>query len=188
MISTCPKCRKQVTIPAGVDSAAVVRCPLCDAEYALGEAMALAPPELIPVAAAGGADSRVCETHHEATDGAFHAPYEEAGQAEEDTTIPPDIHEENEAAAVARQVPATSVSAQLRKRPSKSFLRTVFEVILGGLAGCLVAYYALALCFGSNFDKYLPKLPLPFISRLTDPPAGGGHPIEKPRPDNQGDQ
>jgi hypothetical protein len=138
MISTCPNCRKQVAIPAGVDSAAEVRCPLCDAEYVLGEALALAPPELIPVR-----------------------------------------FEENEAAAVARQLPASSVAAQLRRRPSKPILRTVIEVVLGGLAGCLVAYYGLALCFGSNFDKYLPKLPLPFISRLTAPPAGDNHPAEK---------
>jgi hypothetical protein len=172
MISLCPKCRKQVAIPAGVDSEARVRCPLCDAEYALADALALAPPELIPVVPA---DRRVHETPHEPAGGAFHAPYEE-------------IHEENEAAAVAQHEPATSVAAQLRRRPSKSFVRTMLEVILGGLMGCLVAYYGLALCFGSNFDKYLPKLPLPFIQRLTAPPAGDGHTAEKPRLDDHGNQ
>ncbi len=54
-ISTCPRCQRQVSIPAGVDSAMTVRCPLCDAEYALSEALVLAPPELIPVASAAGA-------------------------------------------------------------------------------------------------------------------------------------
>jgi hypothetical protein len=40
-----------VAIPQGLDSTALVRCPLCGAEYPLNEAMELIPPELIPVAA-----------------------------------------------------------------------------------------------------------------------------------------
>ena len=163
-ISTCPSCRKQVTIPAGVDTAAEVRCPLCDAKYALGTALAMAPPELIPVVPAAAVGS---------------------ASAAEHTAPPPDVDEENEAASVAARLPATSVVAGLRARRSKSAVRTIMEVVLGGLAGCLVAYYTLALWFRSDFDKYLPKLPLPFISRLTEPPAGDGHatqrpPLEKP--------
>jgi hypothetical protein len=57
-ISSCPQCQKQVTVPDTVASAAaasetIVRCPLCDAEYPLSQAM---PPMLIivrPAAAAG---------------------------------------------------------------------------------------------------------------------------------------
>ena len=49
--SNCPRCQKQVTIPFGVDRAALVRCPLCDAEYALSEALAMGPPALIVVGA-----------------------------------------------------------------------------------------------------------------------------------------
>ena len=49
VISACPKCQKPVCIPARVGSEALVRCPLCEAEYPLSEAL---PPELIPVAAA----------------------------------------------------------------------------------------------------------------------------------------
>ena len=56
-ISTCPKCQRQVSIPAGVDSAAAVRCPLCEAEYPLSEALVLAPPELIPVVAVARQES-----------------------------------------------------------------------------------------------------------------------------------
>ena len=45
--SACPKCQKQVAIPDGAEPESRVRCPLCDAEYALSEALALAPPALI---------------------------------------------------------------------------------------------------------------------------------------------
>lgn len=49
IISNCPKCHAQVTIPDGLDPETEVRCPLCVDVYALREAMAEAPPALIPV-------------------------------------------------------------------------------------------------------------------------------------------
>jgi hypothetical protein len=49
-ISTCPRCSRMIAIPQGLDSTALVRCPLCGAEYPLYKATDLAPPELIPVA------------------------------------------------------------------------------------------------------------------------------------------
>lgn len=51
IISTCPECRQQVTIPDSVDADAAVRCPICSAEYPLSEAMATVPPALIPIEA-----------------------------------------------------------------------------------------------------------------------------------------
>ena len=45
-ISTCPRCRRHVSLPAAWDRTARVRCPFCEAEYPLDEAI---PPELIPV-------------------------------------------------------------------------------------------------------------------------------------------
>ena len=47
--SSCPKCLSQVVVPDGVNSDAVVRCPLCQSEYPISEAIALAPPSLIIV-------------------------------------------------------------------------------------------------------------------------------------------
>jgi hypothetical protein len=39
----------------------------------------------------------------------------------------------------------------------------------------VVAYYGLAIYFGPQFHRVgLPKLPLPFISWITAPPAQGG--------------
>src|SRR5258708_7012030 len=49
IISSCPQCAKQVTIPSGSAPSDRVRCPLCQAEYTLGEALANAPPMLILV-------------------------------------------------------------------------------------------------------------------------------------------
>lgn len=48
-ISKCPKCHQAVTIPDGVDARTSVRCPLCSATYPIADAMADAPPALIPV-------------------------------------------------------------------------------------------------------------------------------------------
>jgi len=53
--SSCPQCHQQVTVPDGAGADARVRCPLCDAEYPLGEVLALAPPALIVVGVAAEA-------------------------------------------------------------------------------------------------------------------------------------
>ncbi len=45
--SSCPKCAKPITVPRGAEPADMVRCPLCQAEYMLAEALANAPPELL---------------------------------------------------------------------------------------------------------------------------------------------
>lgn len=49
IISTCPKCKGQVTVPDGIDHEAEVRCPRCAVVYPLREALAELPPALIPV-------------------------------------------------------------------------------------------------------------------------------------------
>lgn len=164
VISTCPKCQAQVSIPAGVDSSASVRCPLCEVEYPLSEAL---PPALIPVAAVAIQDSALEEDVAEVEGGAvgefFFTREEPRDQADAE-------NEANEAAAVVVDR-ASITAAPLRKRASKSALQTIIEVVTGGLAGCLVAYYALAFYFGPDFKNVgLPKLPLPFISALTAAP------------------
>jgi hypothetical protein len=155
MISTCPRCDRPVSVPAGVDSSAAVRCPLCDAEYALAEALTPPPPELIPVglsaapASTAAAEDMAAETTH----------LPEA--------LPHDSDVENEAAAVAEAFPAKPVAPRKRRKP-KSALQTLIEVVAGGLAGCLVAYYGLAFYYGPEFGaKGLPILPLPGIERIT---------------------
>lgn len=49
LTSSCPKCQKQVMVPDGLGADVQVRCPLCEAEYTVGEALAMAPPALIVV-------------------------------------------------------------------------------------------------------------------------------------------
>ena len=63
--SNCPKCQKQILVPDGVCSDAVVQCPLCSGEYSLGEIFAAAPPALIVV--------HPGNTGAAAADGAFRA-------------------------------------------------------------------------------------------------------------------
>ena len=50
--SSCPRCQKQVTVPNEAAAEAIVRCPLCSAEYPLSESLALVPPALIIVSGA----------------------------------------------------------------------------------------------------------------------------------------
>ncbi|MDZ7617210.1 MAG: hypothetical protein U1E05_09410, partial [Patescibacteria group bacterium] len=45
-ISKCPRCHQFVSLPEGVGLEAIVRCPFCDAEYALSASL---PPALILV-------------------------------------------------------------------------------------------------------------------------------------------
>jgi hypothetical protein len=168
MISTCPKCDKPVSVPAGVDSSAAVRCPLCSAEYPLGEALTPAPPELIPVAltdvpaSAGMTGEAVADATH---------PHDEPQH---------DSEGENEAVAVAAEFPITPVPARRRRKP-KSALQTLIEVVAGGLAGCLVAYYGLAFYFGPELAaRGFPILPLPGIERITSAPSAPDD--AKPKP------
>jgi hypothetical protein len=44
--TSCPRCNAQVTLPVGAPSNAIVRCPLCRAQYALAEALVTMPPLL----------------------------------------------------------------------------------------------------------------------------------------------
>ena len=141
MISICPQCRKQVAVPRDAEPSTRVRCPLCEAEYPLSESLDLAPPELIVL-----------------------VPFVEGSAAEPVIHIDLGDVDRRETFAVA------STSASLRPRYQKSGLRVFFEVIAGGIAGCLVAYYALAFYYGPQFRRVgLPELPLPFISRIIAP-------------------
>src|ERR1700722_2483802 len=51
--SSCPKCAKPITVPRGAEPSDMVRCPLCQAEYMLAEALANAPPELLVLRSLG---------------------------------------------------------------------------------------------------------------------------------------
>lgn len=166
-ISTCPSCGESISLPSGLLPGAAVRCPLCGADYALREAIALAPPELIPLEAPNPDAGLVVET-----------PPPEIPESESITVSQSEPM--NEAMAVAAQFMAMATSMQpLQRRKPKSGLWTLFEVITGGVAGCLVAYYGLAFWFGPQFHNVMPRVPfLPFIDRITASPKANGAPAE----------
>jgi len=211
-ISTCPKCQRLVAIPTGADSAAMVRCPLCSAEYPLSEALALVPPELIlvapltavepatiapelaaevatemDVAVAGGGDGGLAE--HAVAE----APFAEGHPFGDDYDIVMEREEgveeieqhplfaaAEEAEGAVEGAPAEKAEAaakpvpKRRRRQPKSMLQAAIEIVTGGVAGTLFAYYGLAWYQGPQFD--LPKFGLPFVEQLTaDPsqPEGG---------------
>ena len=48
-IASCPSCHEQVTLPAGAQPDSIVRCPLCQEQFALREFLTQLPPELIVI-------------------------------------------------------------------------------------------------------------------------------------------
>jgi len=75
-IAACPRCSQQVSIPIDVAPTATVRCPHCQVEYHLQEALSRIPPLLILVDAGPSAKS---------DSGIFGMP----GLAEPDHSLPP---------------------------------------------------------------------------------------------------
>jgi hypothetical protein len=72
--------------------------------------------------------------------------------------------QEDEAAAVVERI--SIGMAHLQKRKTKAWWRAPLEVVFGGLAGLLIAYYGLALCLGPELKNrgfpvvsYLPGIP-----------------------------
>jgi len=183
MIAKCPKCGEFVRIPADVDPAVQVRCVLCQAEYALNEALALAPPELVladvPIPAAADAQG---ETLFHAAEGPEEA---ESGEApgEQEGSEAEESEEEKDEGGDSAMPPAHTANHHFRsateltrpRRKTKSALQTLLEIVSGGVAGCLVAYYILAFWFGPRLvnEIGLPRLPLPFISQMTAPSEPG---------------
>jgi hypothetical protein len=177
-----------VSIPSGIEPAAAVRCPLCDGEYALDEALALVPPELIPVSAGPStAESPTDEGIDQAADAdepASEPRADDAADAEQ-TDIPQpvegaelaDPHEgANEATAAAGGAPAMPSAALKRRSRSTSGLRRLVETLIGALVGFVIAYYGWALWLGQQrfqeevIQRFgLPRLP--FISSSSERPA-----------------
>lgn len=190
IISKCPKCRQQVTIPDRVDPAGEVRCPLCEAEYPLSEAMAeVPPPALIPVGAAlthgpmpesdAVAEAPETETEGPAGEGPAIDVWQKVDAAPEiDTGVvedtPPGIDTgrtpvDSEAFAAfgeegsqtAARTAGTAIARPRRRRKEKSVPRHMIEALIGGVLGLCIGYYLLNF-FGGKHHDYL-GIYLPFV-------------------------
>jgi hypothetical protein len=151
-ITFCPKCQQPVSLPAHIHANAFVQCPICHAEYAMHEAI---PPELIPLTKPTNDPLEWPKELVGATTAVDQARLEE---------------QENEAAAVVERISLGMTHLQKHK---KAWWRAPLEVVFGGLAGLLIAYYGLAAWLGPDLPrKGFPVVTsLPGITWLTSPPA-----------------
>jgi hypothetical protein len=196
----CPKCHEPVSLPVDREAAAPVHCPACGAEFLSGESLpcAEAPQEAELVEEPHDATSAVDPhaVHRERMAAHWLAelglgpamahdlqPTVEGEHAETFTPIhvgsstEPDETAEhglvahahwNEAAAV---VPPSSAPLRVQPPKTRSPLKTLLEVVTGGVAGIVFAIYILALTLGPGFKQLWPyDVPLPGIARLTAGP------------------
>jgi hypothetical protein len=179
MLVKCPNCGDFVQTPANVEPSALVRCPICSEEYPLSAAIALAPPELVPV--------NVSDNRPDLPPTSLEQVGQSEETAEQGTTF--EAGEVNgEAVRAAEQFASRKI---LRPRRQKSALGTLIGLALSGFLAALTSYYVLAIWFGPKFSEKmnLPILPLPFISQLTspkDPPAAPANAIDVPTANKSG--
>ncbi len=95
-IAKCPRCHQFVSTPEGVDLDAMVKCPFCDAEYALRESL---PPALIPVGAVPTAVEEGPATERPTPDAAAPATAETGTEAVEPAVAAPSVPESGTEAA-----------------------------------------------------------------------------------------
>lgn len=170
-IVACPRCRDEVTVPAGASRKALVRCPLCEEEYLLGDALANVPPALIVVggdgdsepepALAGVGAAAVGENDYRLAGGSFGAM----------TDASP-----GSGAVSAPARPALRGKTR-PKRKEKSAVVELIKVVMGGVVGLSLGLLAMwwilkrdPLDLGPQVSPYAPWLvPAQFRGKL---PAG----------------
>ena len=128
-ISMCPKCRGLVSLSVDMDESEQVRCPLCQAEYPLHEAI---PPRLIPT----GALSDSTEWTQAMLD-----------DVAQDASP---VGSAREAVGGGRRISVRLPNVGLKK--AKAWWRAPLEIVSGALIGCTIAYYGLALCLGADLE------------------------------------
>lgn len=139
---SCPKCRDQVSVPASAPRGARVRCPLCQEEYDLADALAQLPPALIIVstgvvdepvlAAVGGMDAATGSHIGSELDRGFDSHLEGGSGKGFSTSV---LDSEPSHAGMA-SAPAPSFRAAPRpKRKEKSMVGELVKIVLGGVVG-----------------------------------------------------
>lgn len=139
---SCPKCNDQVSVPSSAPRSARVRCPLCQEEYDLADALAQLPPALIIVsaevaedpvlAAVGGMDAATGSHIGSEMDHGFGG-HLEGGSSKEFSAGLLDGGPSRESLVSA---PSPSFrSAPRPKRQEKSMVGELVKIVLGGVVG-----------------------------------------------------
>jgi hypothetical protein len=129
----CPECEEKVTLPSA-SQAAIVQCPLCEAAFGLAELLELVPPTLIVVddpEAQCAEDVASDEQSTESLDGGFSL--EAMSDQSEDFSL--DGEEPT--------VRAPTVRSSDRRAAKGGGLRSVIQIIFGGLLALPLAQLAL---------------------------------------------
>jgi hypothetical protein len=139
---SCPKCQDQVTVPASAPRSARVRCPLCQEEYDLADALAQLPPALIVISAAPEEELVLASVG-----------------AREENSLEGDSRQEFSAGLLDTgpaheklvSAPTPSFrSAPRPKRKEKSMVVELVKIVLGGVVGIGLAI--LILWWGPGVD------------------------------------
>jgi hypothetical protein len=176
-LSSCPHCGQQVLISADLSAECLVRCPICEAEFPLGQALANAvdaPPELVPVARddketarreaeeqpigwglspSGPVQCKDAESVSEPTSrdaGAAPQPTSVAGSAAADHA--PSDAQPNAVPAVSHSEAAALWRSRQKPDSSLGSAGKAVAIAIGGFLGIAVAYLALSLVSPSRFD------------------------------------
>ncbi|MGA2033996.1 MAG: hypothetical protein ABSG68_17245 [Thermoguttaceae bacterium] len=178
--SKCPKCQEQVTVPAGLEPEAVVRCPVCAVEYPLSEALALAPPALIIVSRPAAASLPTVEEvaaedmplveAPEVVDEEVH--FRLAGESEQlaEPSEPAAAEEEVDFVALTGQakpegaappaMPGEAPAPRRRRRPREPHpIRMGIGMLISGALAIAVGYYLANFFGGSQYDIWHIYLP-----------------------------
>ena len=132
-ITQCPKCDEKVTVPAGGHRDARVRCPLCQAEYLLAEALNKLPPALILLDVPLNAPIEMGELSIESETSSDELNLEPAETAREFA------FESAPAGTATLTKPATIRPSARPKRKPKSPVVEGLKIVVGGALGLVIA-------------------------------------------------
>lgn len=166
-VATCPHCEGQVTLPPGARPAARVKCPLCEAEYALSEIYEKLPPMLVlleaPVEAEVVAGSGVSHGAS-AFDSLFMPSGEANGEGElhlaGDEEPAFDFGAPSEGGTAVAAAPSTKTLPTRAKRPPKSAMKEGIKIVLGGIVGLTIGYFILLWAAGRDLADDVANKPI----------------------------
>lgn len=151
----CPECEEEVTLPSA-SQAAIVQCPLCDAEFGLAEILESVPPTLLVVDDPAAECTEDVPNDEESTESA------DVGFSLEALSVQSEgFSIDDEEAAVH----ATTIRSSGRRVSKDGGLRSIIQVIFGGLLALPLAQLALWYWPGGAQDplKLGPKLSHPAV-------------------------